>query len=87
MYRLDLRNDSGKSGRGSTGTSNRGDVSGPDDDIVVALSRDIRVCAPGLVVEAVERAIEVLDVLVDGLLLVFRCGCGIDVSLTLGRYR
>lgn len=43
---------------------------GPDDHVVVALRRDVGIRAAGLVVEAVELAVEALDVFVHGLLLV-----------------
>jgi len=77
---LGLRNDSSEGGRGSRGTANGGNIAGPDDDIVVALGCDVGVRAAGLVVEAVILALEVLDVVVDGLLLVLRCRCDEEIS-------
>lgn len=67
---VDESDDSGEVGAGGGGATNGPDGTGPDDHIVVTLSGNIGVGATGLVVETVVLAVEGLDVLVDGLLLV-----------------
>ena len=71
---VDESNDGGEVRAGSGSAADGPDDAGPDDNVVVALGGDVGVRAAGLVVEAVVLALQALDVLVDGLLLVLGGG-------------
>jgi len=65
-----LRDNGGECGRGSRCATDGRDITSPDDHVVIALGGDVRVGTAGFVVQAVELAVEVLDVVIDGGLLV-----------------
>lgn len=67
---VDERDDGRESRAGSGRAADGLTLAGPDDDVLVALSSNVRVGATGLVVQAIVQTVQTVEVGVDGLLLV-----------------